>query len=211
VSRKVAAVFSGGLSEAGPATAKARVRQDTVKPLADLLVRHPARVERAASAAVRVIRGHLVRLVTKRRPERDSPGVSRERGMAAARLDITRRAENRGRHARVGPGPGDGQPRTTDRKVAGLILKVVRSGGIAGQIARGELDTAAEPDGNRLEEAVRQMNPATMGSGRPQPDRYVYRLEVRDSQEAEPIELTMAEQDLDPDVAWLLDRVLKPE
>lgn len=95
--------------------------------------------------------------------------------------------------------------------MAGLILKVVRSGGIAGQIARGELDTAAEPDGNRLEEAVRQMNPATMGSGRPQPDRYVYRLEVRDSQEAEPIELTMAEQDLDPDVAWLLDRVLKPE
>jgi hypothetical protein len=96
-----------------------------------------------------------------------------------------------------------------DREVTGLIIKVVRSGGFAGLVARGELDTTAEPDGSRLEEMVRGLDLARLGSGRPQPDRYVYRLEVRDTAEAEPTVLTLAEQDLDQDVAWLLDRVLK--
>ena len=92
-----------------------------------------------------------------------------------------------------------------------MILKVVRSGGFAGLIAHGELDTSAEPDSERLEQAVRGLDPARLGSGRPQPDRYVYRLEVRDTAEAEPTELTLAEQDLDHDAAWLLDRVLQRE
>jgi hypothetical protein len=95
--------------------------------------------------------------------------------------------------------------------VTGLILKVVRSGGFAGLVAQGELDTAAEPDGSRLEHVVRGLDPARLGSGRPKPDRYVYRLEVRDTAEAEPTVLTLAEQDLDQDVARLLDRVLKRE
>ncbi|HEU4945744.1 MAG TPA: protealysin inhibitor emfourin [Kribbella sp.] len=92
-----------------------------------------------------------------------------------------------------------------------MILKVVRSGGFAGLVARGELDTAAEPDGGRLEETVRRLDPARLGSGRPQPDRYLYRLEVRDAPDAEPTELMLAEQDLDQDAAWLLDRVLTRE
>jgi hypothetical protein len=90
-----------------------------------------------------------------------------------------------------------------------LILKVVRSGGFAGLVAQGELDTTVEPDGSRVEQAVRALDPARLGSGRPQPDRYVYRLEIRDTAEAEPTVLTLAEQDLDQDVAWVLDRVLK--
>jgi hypothetical protein len=90
-----------------------------------------------------------------------------------------------------------------------LILKVVRSGGFAGLTARGELDTSAEPDSERLEQAIRSLDQARLGSGRPQPDRYVYRLQVQDSGDSEPAELTVAEQDLDQDTAWLVDRVLQ--
>jgi len=91
-----------------------------------------------------------------------------------------------------------------------LILKVVRSGGFAGLTAQGELDTTSEPDSERLEQAVRALDPENLGSGRPQPDRYVYRLEVREHADAEPRQLTVAEQDLDHDTAWLVDRVLRP-
>ncbi|GAA1658897.1 hypothetical protein GCM10009744_60280 [Kribbella alba] len=90
-----------------------------------------------------------------------------------------------------------------------MILKVVRSGGFAGLVAQGELDTSAEPDSERIEQAARKLDPSQLGSGRPQPDRYVYRLELRDAPEAEPTQLTVAEQDLDEDTAWLLDRVLQ--
>ena len=92
-----------------------------------------------------------------------------------------------------------------------MIVKVVRSGGFAGLVASGELDTTTEPDGGQVEQAVRGLDRARLGTGRPQPDRYVYRVEVRDAPDAEPVELTVAEQDVDHDVAWLLDRVLKRE
>ena len=90
-----------------------------------------------------------------------------------------------------------------------MIVKVTRSGGFAGLMAHGELDTTAEPDTDRLEAAVQALDPARLGSGRPQPDRYVYRLEVRDTPDADPTHLTVAEQDLDQTTAWLLDRVLQ--
>ena len=92
-----------------------------------------------------------------------------------------------------------------------MILKVVRSGGFAGLTAQGELDTAAEPDSERIEQAVQALDPAQLGSGRPQPDRYVYRLELREHPDAEATQLTVAEQDLDQDTAWLVSRVLRPE
>lgn len=91
-----------------------------------------------------------------------------------------------------------------------MILKVVRSGGFAGLVAQGELDTTAEPDSERLERAALALDPARLGTGRPQPDRYVYRLELREHADAEPRQLTVAEQDLDHDTAWLVDRVLRP-
>ncbi len=94
-------------------------------------------------------------------------------------------------------------------KEAGLIVKVTRSGGFAGLMAHGELDTSTEPDADRLEAAVQALGSADLGSGRPQPDRYVYRLEVRDAPDADATHHTVAEQDLDQDTAWLLDRVLK--
>lgn len=90
-----------------------------------------------------------------------------------------------------------------------MIVKVTRSGGFAGLIAERELDTATEPDAARLEAAVHILDSARLGSGQPQPDRYVYRLEVRDTPQAEPTHLTVAEQDLDPTTAWLVDRVLQ--
>jgi hypothetical protein len=85
---------------------------------------------------------------------------------------------------------------------------VLRSGGFAGLTARGEVDTTVAEDGTRLEEAVRRLDPATMGTGRPQPDRYIYRLQVRPEAEADPTEITVAEQDLDADLSWLITRIL---
>jgi hypothetical protein len=96
-----------------------------------------------------------------------------------------------------------------------VILKVVRSGGFAGLTASGQLDTSVQPDGERLERVARGLNDAQLGTGRPQPDRYVYRLQIHDSSDTEPTEptepaeLTVAEQDLDVETAWLLDRVLQ--
>ncbi|MEV6271917.1 protealysin inhibitor emfourin [Kribbella sp. NPDC051936] len=86
-----------------------------------------------------------------------------------------------------------------------MIVSVTRSGGFAGLIQQGELDTTGQPDADRLEAAVRALGAKDLGSGRPQPDRYVYRLEVRD---ADTTTHTVAEQDLDETTAWLLDRVL---
>ena len=83
-----------------------------------------------------------------------------------------------------------------------MIVSVTRSGGFAGLMQHGELDTSAQPDADRLEAAVRALGTKHLGSGRPQPDRYVYRLEVQDAS------YTIAEQDLDETTAWLLDRVL---
>ena len=92
-----------------------------------------------------------------------------------------------------------------------MIVKVTRSGGFAGLMAHGELDTTSQPDADRLEAALRALDPARLGSGRPQPDRYVYRLEVRDGTDTagDATRLTVAEQDLDETTAWLLDRVLQ--
>lgn len=91
-----------------------------------------------------------------------------------------------------------------------MIVKVTRSGGFAGLMAHGELDTSAEPDAGKLEAAVRALDQGRLGSGRPQPDRYVYRLEVRDAPGADATHLTVAEQDVDQTTAWLLERVLQP-
>jgi hypothetical protein len=92
-----------------------------------------------------------------------------------------------------------------------MIVSVTRSGGFAGLTRRGEIDTAGQPDADRLEDAIRALAAKDLGSGRPQPDRYVYRLEVRDADAAQhtvPTVHTVAEQDVDETTAWLLDRVL---
>ncbi len=90
-----------------------------------------------------------------------------------------------------------------------MIVTVTRSGGFAGLVTHGELDTDAEPDTDRLDTAVRALPTTDLGTGRPQPDRYVYRVEVRDTPDADPTHHTVAEQDLNESTAWLLDRVLK--
>ena len=90
-----------------------------------------------------------------------------------------------------------------------VIVKVTRSGGFAGLVTHGELDTTAEPDTDRLDTALRALPSTDLGTGRPQPDRYVYRLEIRETPNAAPTHHTVAEQDLTASTAWLLDRVLK--
>jgi len=89
-----------------------------------------------------------------------------------------------------------------------LIVTVTRSGGFAGLVAHGELDTTTQPDAERLEAALQALGSAELGTGRPQPDRYVYRLEVRATPEGDATHHTIAEQDLDESTAWLLDRIL---
>ncbi|MFI5694954.1 protealysin inhibitor emfourin [Kribbella sp. NPDC051586] len=92
-----------------------------------------------------------------------------------------------------------------------MIVTVTRSGGFAGLTKHGELDTRDQPDADRLEDAVRALGGKDLGSGRPQPDRYVYRLVVRDAQDTEDTDATqhtVAEQDVDATTAWLLDRIL---
>lgn len=96
-----------------------------------------------------------------------------------------------------------------NREEAQLIVKVTRSGGFAGLMAHGELDTTGHPDADRLEAALQALDPARLGSGQPKPDRYVYRVEVRDAADTDATHLTVAEQDLDETTAWLLDRVLE--
>src|SRR3954471_9185441 len=101
----------------------------------------------------------------------------------------------------------------TDRycEEAGVIVTVTRSGGFAGLTKHAELDPSHRPDAAKLEDAVRALGAKDLGSGRPQPDRYVYRLEVRDAQEddaAPHATHTVAEQDVDATTAWLLDRIL---
>ncbi|WP_238177291.1 protealysin inhibitor emfourin [Kribbella sp. VKM Ac-2566] len=110
----------------------------------------------------------------------------------------------------TGVSRGCGQLRDRQRgrnsEEATMIVSVTRSGGFAGLTKQAELDTSDQPDADRLEAAVRELGAKDLGTGRPQPDRYVYRLEVRDA--ADVTHHTVAEQDMDATTAWLLDRIL---
>jgi Emfourin len=90
-------------------------------------------------------------------------------------------------------------------EVTRVIVTVTRSGGFAGLVRTAELDTAAAPDGDRVEQAVRRLDPARVPSSGPQRDRYVYRLQVPGA------EMTVAEQDLEAELAWLVERVLQKD
>jgi hypothetical protein len=93
--------------------------------------------------------------------------------------------------------------------VVTVIVSVERSGGFAGLMARGELDTSTVDDGERVEDVVSRLVREPRGSGVPQPDRYVYR--VRAGSDPEAAQVTLAEQDLDDDAKWLIERVLARE
>lgn len=88
-----------------------------------------------------------------------------------------------------------------------MIITVVRSGGFAGLVTERTLDTAAADDREAVEERVRRIDLAGVRTNHPQPDRYVYRIQVSDG-DGSPGEAKVAEQDLSGDLAWLVDRVL---
>jgi hypothetical protein len=123
--------------------------------------------------------------------------------LAAARNSSACRA-NLDRTGRLGKGLAG--PRPGEYSV---FLKVSRSGGFAGLKTSGELDTSGEPDAEVLEAVAVRLIEQPPGTGRPQPDRYVYRLELSAGERVAAV--VVAEQDLDQDAAWLLDRVLTRE
>ena len=84
-----------------------------------------------------------------------------------------------------------------------MIVTVTRTGGFAGLTRTGELDTATAPDGERVEQTLQGLDPARIPDNIPQPDRYRFHIRAGD------VDLNVAEQDLDPDLAWLVNRVLE--
>lgn len=89
-----------------------------------------------------------------------------------------------------------------------MIINVVRSGGFAGLVIERSLDTAGAADRDAIEQRVRQIDLAGVPDNHPQPDRYIYRIQVSGERERAPQEAKVAEQDLSADLAWLVDRVL---
>jgi Thermolysin metallopeptidase, alpha-helical domain/Thermolysin metallopeptidase, catalytic domain len=96
-----------------------------------------------------------------------------------------------GRQAPSGPEPGRGH-RVTVR----------RSGGLTGITLERRIDTATAAGGGRVEQLLRHVPLAAAPTGTPQPDRYVFAIDV-DGQTVQ-----VHEPDVGPDLAELIDIVL---
>ena len=81
------------------------------------------------------------------------------------------------------------------------VVRVRRTGGIAGMTVEGELDLSANPAGDEVAQLLAHANLMDTTST-PQPDRFVYHLRVGGR------EVSIAEQDLSPDLARVVALVL---
>lgn len=81
-------------------------------------------------------------------------------------------------------------------------IAVRRTGGFAGIVAEGELDLAASPHADEVADLLGRTDLDSLGSSPPQPDRFVYHVRIGRR------EVTVAEQDLTPELSRLIDRVL---
>lgn len=86
-----------------------------------------------------------------------------------------------------------------------MIIRITRSGGFAGRVSAGEVDTTADPTADRL----RTFLHATQGRGRgplrlpPGADRMLYTFEFDGTR------VMLSEQDLPADVAAIVQRALR--
>lgn len=95
----------------------------------------------------------------------------------------------------VGVAPG-GSPSPTG------VVRVRRTGGFAGLRVDGEIDLATSPKGSEVARLLARTPLAAVSASSPQPDRFVYHVRVGDD------EVSIAEQDLTPDLSRIIDLVL---
>jgi len=101
---------------------------------------------------------------------------------------------------------GPGQP-PPPAAVSDRAVSVRRSGGFAGQVVEGRVDLAEEPDDQRrteLEALVERIDLREVAGGTPQPDRYVFDLDLCGDRAQVP------EQHLTPDLRRVCELVLDP-
>jgi hypothetical protein len=82
-------------------------------------------------------------------------------------------------------------------------VAVRRSGGFAGLTTEREIDLAADPAGAEVAELLGRIDLTRLPKTPPQPDRYVYTIRTGDH------EMRVNEQDLTPELARLVDIVLR--
>jgi Thermolysin metallopeptidase, alpha-helical domain len=87
-------------------------------------------------------------------------------------------------------------------RAGGRAVSVRRSGGVAGLSLERRIDTATAEQGPRVEALIEQIPLRSLDEGEPQPDRYVFAIEV-DGQTTR-----VREPDLTPELAELIDLVL---
>jgi hypothetical protein len=110
----------------------------------------------------------------------------------------------------VQPGPGTRTPTPAGGQRApsgpepgrGHRVTVRRSGGLTGVTLERRIDTATAAEGDRVEQLLRQAPLAAAPTGTPQPDRYVFAIDV----DGETVHVH--EPDIGPDLAELIDIVL---
>lgn len=97
----------------------------------------------------------------------------------------------------VGDAQGDAQ------ESAGWPLTVRRTGGFAGQVREATVDLDADDEvGTRARRLFEAVDPETLAGRQPLPDAFVYTFRCR------PVNLTLSEHDLTPELAELAELVL---
>jgi hypothetical protein len=84
-----------------------------------------------------------------------------------------------------------------------MRITVTRTGGFAGLRQERSVDTSTRDDAKELEELVRTARLDAVPASPPQPDRYVYKVDVDGK------EVTVAEPDLDGPLHTLVKKVLE--
>jgi Zn-dependent metalloprotease len=115
----------------------------------------------------------------------------------ADRPEVVRAVREAWSEVGVTPGDIDAPP-----VGGGHAVSVRRSGGVAGLSLERRIDTATADQGRRVEELIDQIPLRSLEAGDPQPDRYVFAIEV-DGETTR-----VHEPDLTPELAELIDLVL---
>jgi hypothetical protein len=100
------------------------------------------------------------------------------------------------------PAPPPAGPRPTPPGRRGHAVAVRRSGGVTGATLERRIDTATTGHGARVEELLEEIPLRSLGSGEPQPDRFVFAIDIDGEM------VHVQEPDVTPALAELIDLVL---